>query len=84
MSRLGAGKMPNPYSPQEMLTKSGTGILPVSMGLSQIRWPRNYSSLSSLSLYPLCPLRFHHSDTTGIDITGGQDAQPLLPTKDFN
>ena len=28
-----------------------------------------YSSLSSLSLYPLCPLRFNHSDTTGMDIT---------------
>ncbi len=35
----------------------------------QIRWHRNYSSLSSLSLYPLCPLGFNHSDTTGMDIT---------------
>ena len=29
-----------------------------------------YSSLSSLSLSPLCPLRSNHSDTTGMDITG--------------
>ncbi|WP_190274242.1 hypothetical protein [Phormidium nigroviride] len=28
-----------------------------------------YSSLSSLSLYPLCSLRFNHSDTTGMDMT---------------
>ncbi len=28
-----------------------------------------YSSLSSLSLYPLCSLRFNHSDTTGMDIS---------------
>lgn len=34
----------------------------------QICWHRNYSSLSSLSLYPLRSLRFNYSDTTGIDI----------------
>jgi len=36
--------------------------------LDQIRWHRNYASLSYLSLCPLCPLWFNHSDTTGIDI----------------
>jgi hypothetical protein len=32
-------------------------------------------SLSSLSLCPLCPLWFNHSDTTGIDITARSRTQ---------
>ncbi len=35
-------------------------------------------SLSSLSLCPLCPLWFNHSDTTGIDISPGGRKLPIM------
>jgi len=41
-------------------------------------------SLSSLSLCPLCPLWFNHSDTTGIDIAASEKRTKVLMTKLFN